>query len=215
MARISRRDYAALCGVPYNSVNMAVTRGHVHVDPDKKIDLEHPKNVKFRKRQEKRKKKEQAQKELLGKQEETTTKKAGTGDVKRRSAKDLKESAEYRKWARDKEKALTVKAQREAELKTLQVEKMMGKLIPVDLVHQILKINIQNIFISFENELVNIASIYCDIMAGGDRAKLSAVITEMRENLERIIKDTKENSQKEIEGVIDEYSETRNRGEKG
>jgi len=113
-----------------------------------------------------------------------------------------------------KRKADVIKAETDSELKKLQLEKMMGKLIPVDLMQGILKINIQNIFMSFDNELVNIASIYCDVMAGGDRSKLSDIVHKMRENLGRIISDTKLNAAKEIEGVINEYSEVRSRGER-
>lgn len=67
---------------------------------------------------------------------------------------------------------------------------------------------------SFENELVNIASVYCDILAGGDRSKLSEIVDLMRQHLSTVIKETKKNAAKEIRGAIDEYSVTRSRGER-
>lgn len=216
MALLSRKDFAKICEVPVSSVNVGVSRGNIFC-PKKLIDTEHPINIKFKERQLMRQKQEKKIKVLkkkvlaAGKDEPVLRTPAAS---KKELTADKKAAAEYAEWARRKEQAGAIKIEKEAELKTLQVEKMMGKLMPVELVHQILKINIQNVFIGFENELQNIASIYCDILAGGDRAKLSKIIKDMREKLERIIKETEKNAAKEIEGVIDEYSESRNRGER-
>jgi len=184
----------------------------------KKIDTTDPINAAFINNLKKNKK----IKSIVKKQVEKKT--AEILPLKTRARKTLaqvkqdKEDKEYNKKIlelnRRKEYAATITAEKNAQLKTLAVEKMMGQLIPVDLLHRILKINIQSIFVNFENELQNIASIYCDILAGGDRSKLADIITMMRENLERIIKDSKTNSLKEIESTINEYAETRSRGQR-
>lgn len=220
MSIITRTEFAALVGKSPGYINTYIGRNKIMLiesGPDKgKIDTDNALNLHFQKNL-KRKERGAVKKKTVPKATLATSKKVVPKQTEAEKKNDLEQkklSAEYAKWERRKEKANAIRAEKEAELKTLQVEKMMGQLIPVDLVHQILKINIQNVFVSFESELINIASIYCDILAGGDRGKLSEIITKMRHNLERIIDQTKKNSAKEIEGTVDEYSETRNRGER-
>lgn len=117
--------------------------------------------------------------------------------------------AEAKKKIADAEKAVW-----QAEKERLAVEKLTGKLMPVDLVEQILRVNIHHIFKSFENELSTLASIYCDILAAGDRGKLAELIGKMRVELARIIKDTSTTAKAEIENVVADYSEVRSRGER-
>lgn len=117
-------------------------------------------------------------------------------------------------WDMRKKMADALKAERAAELAQLQVEKLMGNLMPVDLVDNIMRVNIQDIFKSFENELINIASIYCDVLAGGDREKLAEIISKIRLKLNETIKRTETSTAQEIENVIDAYAETRSRGER-
>ena len=133
---------------------------------------------------------------------------------KNQRLKQNEEDSETVDWDRRKKIADTLKAEKQAELSNLQVEKMMGNLMPVDMVEQIIKVNLQDIFKTFENETINIASIYCDILAGGDRAKLSELINKLRHALSATIKKAEQVAAQEIENVINEYSESRNRGEK-
>ena len=217
MAIVNRDEFAAICNMSRNSVNTYVVRQKIEVRDDKLIDTETPLNkifIKLRRKFEKKptvRKVKKVVEQVVEKESEVSTEKPEKAKKKRssKSEDDLIDNFAFRKL-----KAETEKAERDNELKQLQLEKMMGQLIPVDLMHGIFKINIQNIFMSFENELVNIASIYCDILAGGDRGKLSEIIDLMRQNLSRIIEDTKTNAAKEIEGTINEYSETRSRGER-
>ena len=117
-------------------------------------------------------------------------------------------------WDMRKKMADALKAERAAELAQPQVDKLMGNLMPVDLVDGIMRVNIQDIFKSFENELINLASIYCDVLAGGDREKLAEVISKIRVKLNDTIQRTKTSTAQEIENVIESYAETRNRGER-
>ena len=116
-------------------------------------------------------------------------------------------------WKRKKIIADSRKAEHDADLRKVQLEKAMGKVIPVELLNQILKMNIQGIFIRFEQELQNMASVYCDILAGGDRKKLAELIDAMRVELERIIKITGKNVKQEVDNAVEEFTETRTRGE--
>jgi len=211
MAEVTRNEFAAICNVAVNLINTYVGRKKINVLPNKLIDTEDVLNKIFSQNRKKLAiKKKGESKKIVSKK--TTPDKPEPKNRKTRAQKKEEEfidNLSLRKLTAD-----TEKSERDNELKKIQLEKMMGKLIPVDLVHGILKINVQNVFISFENELINLASIYCDIMAGGDRSKLSEIIDLMRQNLHRIISETKNNAAKEIEGVINEYSETRSRGEK-
>ena len=130
------------------------------------------------------------------------------------NSKSEEQEDEENDWALRKIIADTLKAEKQAEKEALAVEKMMGKLMPTDMVQQIIAVNIGHIYKTLENELINIGGIYCDILADGSREKLGEIIAKVRENLQRIVKDTEETALKEVENVIDEYSETRNRGER-
>lgn len=129
-------------------------------------------------------------------------------------AKQHQESQESVDWDLRKKIADAQKAELAAEKAQLDIEKLMGKLMPVDLVETILKVNIQDIFKTFENELINLASIYCDILAGGDRERLSEIIKKIRLKLAETIERVEISAAQEIENVVESYAEVRNRGEK-
>lgn len=217
MGKVSRSEFAAICETTIGVINTNVARRKIEVI-DKKIDTESMLNVIFIKARKRLKARAKLQPDIIKPVQKKTTEENKSLNKKppvtRKSRAEREEEAYNANLVLRKLKADTQKAEKDNELKQLQLEKMMGKLIPVDLVHGILKINIQNIFKSFENELINLASIYCDIMAGGDRSKLSQIIETMRNELHRIITETKVNSAKEIKGVINEYAETRSRGER-
>ena len=133
---------------------------------------------------------------------------------KKQRAKQNKDDGESVDFERRKKVADALKAEWQAEKEQLQVEKMMGNLMPVDLVEEIIRINIQDIFKTFENDLINVASIYCDILAGGDREKLSKLVATLRQHLTRNVDRVKQTAAKQVESCINEYSETRSRGER-
>ena len=84
-------------------------------------------------------------------------------------------------WDARKKRADALKAESSAEKEALAVKKMMGQLMPTELVEQILRINIQNIFKEFGAGSLNIASTYCDIMANGDRTLLGEIELSLRD----------------------------------
>lgn len=223
MSIISRVEFAAIVGKSPAYISVNIKRNNVVLvvdgDDDGNIDTENVINKRFIRHIKKISKKDKpvTYKDVV----ETVETSVKNNKQNSETKETRKAKAEQRKKAKDmlefeyrKKKAEASKSESDADLKSLAVEKMMGKLMPVELVHQIIKINIQGVFISFENELQNIASIYCDILAGGDRKKLAEIVEQMRENLSRIITDTKVNTDSEIKQVIENYAETRNRGEK-
>lgn len=119
------------------------------------------------------------------------------------------------KWNLDlrKKQADAEKAERDNELKKIEIQKKMGKLMPIELVEKILTVNIQSIFRAFETEADNIASVYCEIL-GGDRTHLSEMADQMRKHLQKAILETKTQAADEVKHAIKEYAEVRSRGER-
>lgn len=243
MSIVTRIEFAGLCQTTPAIINTNVSRKKISTVVGNKgmIDTENPLNKIFKKNQlalEKVKKAE-SKKETFkkaGSFKEAITNAAGelgldaefvetvfegetftkeeTAAQKKARLKQNENDKEIVDWETRKKIADALKAERAAELAQLQVDKLMGSLMPVDLVEMILKVNIQDIFKSFENELINLGSIYCDILAGGDRDKLSELIAKVRLKLNEIIEKTKRNSAQEIENVIEDYSDSRSRGER-
>ena len=105
------------------------------------------------------------------------------------------------------------KAEKDNELKSMEIAKKMGELMPIEMVEKILTINIQHLFRGFESESENIASEYCEIL-GGDRSHLSEMVKQMRKHLEKSISEIKRKSAQEIKAVIRDYADVRSRGQR-
>lgn len=108
-----------------------------------------------------------------------------------------------------KKYAETEKFERDAELKKLQLEKLAGKLLPVELVEKIFTINIQAVFKNLESENENLASLYVI-----DRSELAIVMEKQKVILSKAISKAKEDAMFEIESAIMDYQDVRSRGEK-
>lgn len=241
MAIVTRKEFAELCGKTTNYINTYIIRNQVSVIPPdgKLIDTENPLNILFKKKcksiernktEEERKTRKETKKnptefekligqaaENLGMSEDVIekiyTKPESAAQKKARLEQNEKDEEEM-SWDARKKKADALQAERKAELTQLQVEKMMGSLMPVDLVETIFRINIQDIFKNFESGCINLASIYCDILAGGDREKLAEITGKLRLELSQIISRTKTNAAQEIENAVAEFADARARGER-
>lgn len=244
MALVSRTEFAAICFTDVKKLNVYVSRKKVATVNGNKslIDTLNPLNIIFARdmkklynekiehgRALKRKPKSTPKIETVAQPEVKDIKKEieklydevvekytpdETPTQKKAREKQNEEDGDVVSWDLRRKIAEAIKAEQAVELSRIQIDKLNGRLMPVDLVEAIIKVNIQNIFKSFENELINIASVYCDILAGGDRIKLSELITKMRKNLEYIISSTEKVAGQEIENVIEEYTEVRSRGER-
>ena len=120
----------------------------------------------------------------------------------------------YEDWPARKRKADALLQEAKAEKERLAVEKVAGQLLPLDLTLQIIQIHNRDIFATFQNDVENLASEFCDRLAGGDRKALAELTARLSAKLEDSIKRAADVAQASIESVIDEYSETRNRGER-
>jgi hypothetical protein len=103
--------------------------------------------------------------------------------------------------------------QRTAEIKQMQLEKIMGNTLPLDQVMSIMAINYKAIFKSFHAQLKNIASTMVQNL-GGTKDDLNAIMIELEQSLNHIKETAKENSNDDIERLVEEYSQIRSRGER-
>lgn len=223
MAILSRKEFAAICRTTENIIRTNILRGKI-IDYNKTIDTEDPINKAFfnkydqKYKTEKLEEKKKSIKEDIGKiyddVVQKVTQKVKEEKVEVEQKQRRKKSAETLSWSDRKARADALLQERRAEKEKLNLEKLAGKLMPIDLVFQILKAHNQDIFATFQNDAENLASIYCDILAGGDRKRLSEITTKLSEKLENVIKRAKEVSMSSIEQAVHEYAEVRNRGEK-
>jgi hypothetical protein len=112
-----------------------------------------------------------------------------------------------------KKTADVVFVERQSELKQIQLEKIAGNTLPLDITTNLLRINLQSIFKTFSMELENIATISVETL-GGTRADLVKITNAQNVMLKKIVENAKANANQEIEMYIQEYSETRSRGER-
>lgn len=234
MAIVTRQEFAELCGKTVAIINTNISRKKIEPTEHDKglIDTAKYINKKFiqeqvqgRKEKNKVEKVNREKEKIINKTEDIIDRleqlkgdlppaPPTRKDIVSKRKKEEEDDNESSNLDLRKKKADTLKAEKQAELERLKVEKMMGQLMPTDMVEAILKGNIGHIYKTMESELMNIASIYCDVMANGDRSKLAEVVKRMRDNLERIVNDTRETALVEMDNVINEYSEARNRGER-
>lgn len=219
MAIVTRTKFAALCNKTVATINTNVNRKKLNVcaDDSSLMDTEDPLNSYWMKDQ-RRKDEEKLKPPPAAQPIETLYKEVVQVEEKPKrktsTKKELDQADEMLSWDARKKRADALKAESSAEKEALAVQKMMGQLMPTELVEQIFRINLQSIFKEFEAGCLNVASTYCDTMAGGDRTLLGEVTDRLREILEDVINRSKEVAEIEIENAINEYAETRSRGER-
>jgi|GEM_PF-1766784 len=243
MSIITRSEFAAICKTTIQIINTNISRKKISVLTNNKtmVDTENPLNKIFKKKQlalaaeklanERAEKKVKVYIEAKEKSdlkkiiedaipeededliEEIYTKEETPTERKKRLEQN-EEDGETTSWDLRKKKADAIKAEKSVEMQQIQINKLNGSLMPVDLVESILKVNIQHINKNFEQDLINIASIYCDVLSGGNRDKLAELILKIRQKLNSTIKRTEQTAFQEIENVVENYAESRSRGER-
>ena len=239
MALLTRKEFAALCHTNAQVINTNVSRGNLVVE-FRKINTENAQNKAFFDRYQKKfdderksinqtytevvktipkpKKKPLAEplptvKKKAKPSGSTKSSKKDQDDKDTPSAADLK-SQEVMDWTLRKKQADAELVEYRAEHERLKIEKMAGKLIPVDLVFQILNIHNKSIFSTFQSDAENLASVYCEILAEGDRTKLAEIMDKLSIIINLNVEKSKDLSEMELNNAIAEYSETLNRGQR-
>lgn len=199
MAKYNVKDFASAYKQKANTVKSWVQRGKLIKDADGYIDTENAIN-----------------KSLISEMQlKVNANLIGLTSVKKQSeSKDVdvplnSTQKAYLDLDLRKKIAETESAERQSELRRMDIEKKAGKSMPVELVEKIFSINIQSVFRNLESENENIASLYVL-----ERKELSIVMEKQKIILSKAIEKAKEDALFEIESAIMEYQEVRSRGEK-
>lgn len=227
MAKYTRKEFAALCHTTVLVVNTNKSRGNIIVGDDKKIDSENALNKAFFEKYQKKFNEDRKTINELKKNPEklieqpvkkTTSKKTSLKSATKKPTKQEQKTNELSQQIVDdaarKKKADADLQEYKAAHEKLKMDKLAGKLIPVDLVFQILNIHNKSIFSTFQSDAENLASVYCEILAEGDRRKLAELMTKISQIIDDNVNKSRDMAEIELENAIDEYSETLNRGQR-
>ena len=99
-----------------------------------------------------------------------------------------------------------LKFERDAEKKKLEIEKLQGKLIPIELVEQILSINLNMVFKEFEASIFSQVQMF---IPSNDREEIASATERIRYSLADVIEKAREESADQIEAIINDYSQSR------
>lgn len=103
--------------------------------------------------------------------------------------------------------------ERESELKKMQLEKIAGNTLPLDLTKTILKINCQAILVQFLSSIENMVAVTVEEL-GGVRSDNVRITNELKKIFKKTVETCEKNAEREIENAVQEYSEVRSRGER-
>lgn len=239
MAKLTRKEFAALCHTSTGSIGVYISRKQIIEEEDRNgkfIDTENEKNRLFFNKRQTKFEAEKVGPGAVKKPPKKTTvkvpKKEATEETPKKKQTPKKPAKGKRKsilpdfdpndnsysedmeWESRKKKADAILQEARAEKEQLAVQKLAGQLLPIDMVLSIMQTHNREIFATFQNDTENLASIYCDILAGGDRKKLAALNKKLAEKLEDTIRRAGDVAKASIDNLVEQYRQTRNRGER-
>ena len=116
------------------------------------------------------------------------------------------EKVNAKELALRKQVADVLKVERDAEKKKLEIEKLQGKLMPIELVEQILSINLNTVFKEFEASIFSQVQMF---IPSNDREEIATTTEKIRFSLADVIEKAREESADQIEAIINDYSQAR------
>ena len=116
------------------------------------------------------------------------------------------EKVNAKELALRKQVADVLKVERDAEKKKLEIEKLQGKLMPIELVEQILSINLNTVFKEFEASIFSQVQMF---IPSNDREEIATATEKIRFSLADVIEKAREESADQIEAIINDYSQAR------
>lgn len=212
MAILTTIEFSKMSGIKIGTIRQHIRRGLLEKDSDEKINTDTEINRRYI-------------------EEKTGGKGLGSGVVTlgtpvnkrivdvvkiKKELGEFKPSKEYLEQQALQIRKATADAERierDSELKRIQLEKIAGRLLPLELVENIYTVNLQGIFKSFDAELENLASISVQVL-GGSREDLANIVSKQRKLLKSLIDKAAKNGELEIENAVNMYSEVRSRGER-
>ena len=116
------------------------------------------------------------------------------------------EKVNAKELALRKQVADVLKVERDAEKKKLEIEKLQGKLMPIELVEQILSINLNTVFKEFEASIFSQVQMF---IPSNDREEIATATEKIRFSLADVIEKARKESADQIEAIINDYSQSR------
>lgn len=136
------------------------------------------------------------------------------------SAEEIRERDEQRRHNKElkdydtrKKRADAEYRERESELKRMQLEKLAGNTLPLDIVNKLIVINCQAILVQFMSSLENMVAITVEEL-GGNRSDNVRITNRLKTEFKKTVDNCRKNAERECENAVAEYSEVRSRGER-
>ncbi len=212
---VDRKTFATMCGTSIGIVNVNVKRNKIVVMDNGLVDTDNVVNNSFMKKYQHKVhhvvKVDKVDNEKLYNE---VVKKVESAPKSTNRKKQNNESIDSSNWDLRKKKADALKSELSVEKTQMEIDKLAGKLIPLELTDNILATYTRSIITVFENDMINIASLYTDILAAGDRKYLAEITGKLNNSLDDSIKRAKDVAIQEIENAVENYKEVRNRGER-
>lgn len=228
MSLVSRKEFAILCDKSIAIINVNVGRGKIIVR-DKKIDTENAFNKMFFDNCHKQKvfkkkpepKIEELYKEVVEVKKPIDYSAPEYGHTKKETAKQKRERKKQNEkdkeivdWDVRKKKAEALLKERQAEKELINIKQKYGEMIPTEFVKIMFTTFTKSMLSIFDNSMMNLAGVYCDELAGGDREALSRVNQKLNEEFQDIINSASEIATKDLMNEIKSFSIKRGKGEK-
>ncbi len=209
MALYERKEFCELCGIEAAYLTVNIGRKKV-ILTDNKIDDSKPENALFLKKR-------------LDTLAAKGTSSPDKGAKKEGDSKNLKavkgpdkplDPAAQKAWDLGLEqKALAIeKTKEEIELKKMQRQKMLGELMPTDLVKVVFATHSKSITASFKEGVENILTTVAK-QTGLDRPQIAKIRGDLIGIINKSVKDAGEISRKRIKNIVVEYTNSRGVGE--
>ena len=207
MALLTKKEFAQKCGVPTNYLSVYIQRGNI-VLSDGLIDDTLQANVYFHLKKTK-------ENPVQKSEELTPPPKPINVKAKPRKISDEKEFTGQSKFNQDIEtrEAELEKKRVEIRLALLKEQKLMGELIPTDLIKSFFILHSESIKVSFNEGCENLI-----VIISQQKQLSNTEVAEVRKKLVDIINLSIDNaissSKKNLTNIVKEYSERRGIGEK-
>jgi len=194
---VTRKQFVEETGISSTHINTYANRGKIVLTRDGQIDLANPVNKKFVAHRKAR-------------QEVTEDKVA---EKKGKSDKGTETLLAIRELERIKKSLDIQKTTEEVELLKIKKEKALGLVVPVDLTKDLFSRNMKYVVVEFDNATDHILTMVSSKykLSNDDVASYRGQI---KKRINEAIKDAVSQVKKEIDIMVDEFSEKRSAGEK-
>lgn len=223
MPIFSRREFAEQCGVTPTYITQYIKRGKIKLDSNGNIDSSLPMNKDFMlARASKPSKAKTPKKELPDKKKP----KAPPSPKEKVKPPNSNQPAAGLDWTPDEIEAMgkyqlevqmknldLEKKEQEVEINKLKIQKLRGEVVPTDLVREVLKRHTKSLTTAFHQGADNFIMTITKI-SGMSREEMAGIRGELIEIVNKAVADAIDESKQEVDNIVNEYSQTRGRGEK-